>query len=414
MEKIKISGRWALLVIIARLFWPGISLADDSLSLDSVIEWGLPNHPRLQSARGNLDATRGAFWQTVSPEYPVLSVENEQIPRGFGLSDYQQQNIGVSQTIDFPLITYYKGRSSRLSTRAAKIDYDLTAAEIKAEITQAYIDLWNSSRRVILFDSLASTAERLALVARRRQTVGDATTIESDRLVVQSEQIAKDRDRAQLEFKLAGIALGQLIGREISPETRLAEPILPEAEGQQKAYSENSAAVVQQASYLTKAAKMQYNAAKLSWLPQIELRVFKQAITGERFWGGEIGLSVPLWFPFGGRGNLLTARGAFAQAEAERELTRREWNLGIVEAQESYEIAAQRLKSYEEIILPASRRAYSASVRSYEVGELNVTDLLSSFLQERSVGIDYLSAIREAWQWKTRIDVITVKSEINQ
>ena len=414
MGKMKISSCRALLVIFVLGFWPGISLSNDFLSLDSAIDLGLPNHPLLQAARGNLDATRGAFWQAVSPENPVLSVENEQIPRGLGLSDYQQQNIGISQTIDFPLVTYFKGRSSHLSTGAAKISYDLTVAEIKAEITQAYIDLWISSQRITFFDSLASSAERLALVARRRQAVGDATTIESDRLVVQSEQIAKDRDRAQLEFRLAGIVLGQLIDREISPETRLLEPTLPEAETQQKAHSENSAAVVQRASLSAKAARMQYNATKMSWLPQIELRIFKQAITGERFWGGEIGLSVPLWFPFGGRGDLLNARGTFAQAEAERELTRREWNLGFFEAQESYEIATQRLKSYEQIILPASRRAYSASVRSYEVGELNVTDLLSSLLQERSVEIDYLNAIREAWQWKTRFDVITAKSEIDQ
>jgi len=413
MEKIKISGCWALLVIIALVFWPNISLADDVLSLDSAIELGLPIHPRLHAARGNLDATRGAFWEAVSPENPVLSIENEQIPGGLSLSGYQQQNIGISQTIDFPLVTYFRGRSSRLSTRAARVSYDLIGAEIKAEIAQAYINLWISSQRVILFGSLASTAERLALVARRRQAVGDATSIESDRLVVQSEQIAKDRDQAQLESRLAGIALGQLIGREIGPATQLVEPSLPDAESQQKAYSENSAAVVRRASLSAEAARMQHNAAKASWLPQIEFRVFKQVITGERFWGGEIGLSVPLWLPFGGRGNLLTARGTLAQAEAERELTRREWNLGIVEAQESYEIATQRLKSYEEIILPASRRAYNTIVRSYEVGELDVTDLLSSFLQEKSVEIDYLDALWEAWQWKTKFDVITTKSEID-
>jgi cobalt-zinc-cadmium efflux system outer membrane protein len=406
MEKIKSSSYRALLVIIVLSFWPGISFADDFLSLDSAIELGLPNHPRLQAARGNLDGTRGAFWQAVSPENPVLSIENEQIPRGLGLSDYQQQNIGISQTFDFPLVTYFRVRSSRLSTQAASASYHLTAAEIKAEITQAYLSLWLSSRRANLLDSLAATAERLALVGRRRQAVGDVTSIESDRLVVQSEQIAKDRDQAQLEFKLAGIALGQLIGWEIGPETRLVEPVLLGPENPKAGYSESSAAVIQQTSLLTKAAKMQYNAAKLSWLPQIELRVFKQAIAGEHFWGGEIGFSVPLWFPFDGRGNLLAARGTFAQAEAERELTRRKWNLGIVEAQESYEIATQRFKSYKEIILPASRRAYSGSVRAYEVGELSVTDLLSSFLQERSVEIDYLDAIEEAWRWKLTIDVL--------
>ncbi|OGC90436.1 MAG: hypothetical protein A2W25_13575 [candidate division Zixibacteria bacterium RBG_16_53_22] len=414
MEKIIISARRALLVISALAFWPDVSLANDLLSLEKAIELGLPNHPRLQAAKGNLDANRGDFWEAVSPENPVLSVENEQIPKGLGFSHYQQQNIGISQTLDFPLVTYFRGRSANLSTQATRISLDLAKAEVKGEITVAYVDLWISSKRVNLFDSLAVTAERLAYAARRRQAVGDATAIESDRLVVQSEQIARDQEQAHLEFRLAGITLGQLINREIDSETQLIDPIMPKMKTQQEAYSENSVAINQRASLFGKATKMQYHAAKLSWLPQIELRLFKQDITGERFWGGEIGLSVPLWFPFGGRANLLKAKGALAQVEAEQELTRREWNLSITEAQESYEIATRRLRSFEEISLPASRRAYNASVRSYEVGELGVSDLLSSFLQERTVEIDYLSALGEAWRWKTRIEILTAKSEASQ
>jgi outer membrane protein TolC len=379
----------------------------DTLSLQKSINIGIPLHPTVLSAKGELKTAKGSVWQSLSPPSPVVRIQNEWVPKGAGISNYGEQTLGISQTLDFPLVTYFGVKSAHYTKQSAYSAYRVALAQATAEITIAYLEVWLAQRKALIAESLHQTAERLARSAEIKFTVGEGTSIERDRLRAQAEQSSRTLQKVVLDFALAKIQLRQLIGPKLDTSFQVLDPgaidsTIPDILG-----TASSTFIIDGAESALRSVRAQQNVARLSWLPQIEFELFRQRdeLRG-RFWGGAISLSVPLWFTLGGTGNLMSAAGSVEKARANLEQVKRKWNLEWVEAIRSFEIAKFRVKSLEGLGLPASRRAYDASVKTYEVGELGVTDLLASFLEKQTFELEYLDAQRELWWWRTRIDIL--------
>ena len=401
--------RRTMLIITAWLFatWaaPAQLAGADTLSLAQAVERAVKNHPLVRAAEGELRTLHGAFWEVVSPPAPVFRIENEEVPQGGELSRYGLQTVGISQSLDFPLVTYHRARASRESARAAKAAYELALAEAKGEITMAYVGAWTARLRLAIFDSLAHAASALAEAAGKRYAAGDATPVERDRLRALAEQSARQRESARLTLDLAWANLRQAVGSVNGVPFDIADPGLPDPILLDSAAA-SIGARVQQARWTLKAAQARHTASRLSFLPQLEVELFRQRDREQQYWGGAIGLSVPVWHLLGGRGEAMQTSGEVRRAAAELEQTRRRWSLDWIEATRAYEITQNRLRSLEQIGLPASRSAYNASMQAYRVGELGVTDLLATFLETRTAELEYLDAREEVWRWRSRLDVL--------
>src|SRR4030065_1153462 len=109
------SGKaWALLGVSFTniLFLMTGLVSADTLSLQKSINIGIPLHPTVLSAKGELKTARGSVWKSLSPPSPVVRIQNEWVPKGAGISDYGEQTLGISQTLDFPLVTYFVCKSA--------------------------------------------------------------------------------------------------------------------------------------------------------------------------------------------------------------------------------------------------------------------------------------------------------------
>ena len=379
----------------------------DTLSLPGSIRTGVSLHPKVLSAKGELKSARGSVWKSLSPPSPVVRIQNEWVPPGSNISDYGEHTLGIAQSLDFPLVTYLGVKSARHTKQAAYSAYQSAIAEASAEITMAYVEVWIAQRKVVIAESLQRAAARLAGSAEQRYAVGEGTSIERDRLKVQAEQSGRGLQKGVLEATLAKLRLGQLIDRDDDTDFQVSDPGGVDTTTANVSVTGSSSWLVQGAESALRAARAEQSAARLSWLPQIELELFRQKDKIEgRFWGGAIGFTLPLWFTLTGPGNLMSAAGSVEKAKADLEQARRRWHLDWMEATQSFEIAKSRMRSLEQIGLPSSGRAYSASIMAYEVGELGVTDLLASFSEKQAVELDYLDAQREFWWWRTRIDVL--------
>src|SRR4030067_3690771 len=73
----------------------------DTLSLQKSINIGIPLHPTVLSAKGELKTAKGSVWKSLSPPSQVVRIRNEWVPKGAGISDYGEQTLGISQTLDF-------------------------------------------------------------------------------------------------------------------------------------------------------------------------------------------------------------------------------------------------------------------------------------------------------------------------
>ncbi len=394
-------------VILSCVIFGQSSLLADTLSLKQVIELGLPLHPAVRAASGDLRVAKGNFWERISPTSPLFRIENEEVPRSASLSEYGRQTISLSQSFEFPFLTYYRGRAAHQTVQSARVNYELVRAEAKGEITMAYIDAWLLQKLESIADSLAQATKFLAETAEKRYTAGAATAIERDRLRARAEQFARKREVAELDFNLSLTELALLIGKKTDTHLDLTGPGLVDPNLPDLRMTPAASAQVQRSQFALKAARAEQGASRLSWLPQIELELFRQEDRSQRFWGGAIQLSLPVWFELSGTGNLKKTSGVVERAKAEVEQAQRQWQIDWLRTSRSFENAKRRFRSLEEIGLPAARRAYNAALRSYEVGKLGVTDLLATFLETQEAEREYLEVQREIWQWRTQIEVLS-------
>jgi len=201
----------------------GFGLAD-TLSLQKSISMGVLTHPAVLSARGELKAASGSVWKSFSPPSPVLRVENAWDPRGSNISDYGEQTIGISQSLDFPLLTYFGVKSAHYARQSASSVYHIALAQTSAEITIAYLDIWLAQQKVSIAESLHQAIERLATGAKLKYDVGEGTSIERDRLKAQAEQSNRSLQKTTLELTLAKLQLAQLIGRHDDTSFQVSDP----------------------------------------------------------------------------------------------------------------------------------------------------------------------------------------------
>ncbi|MDI6809111.1 MAG: TolC family protein [Candidatus Eisenbacteria bacterium] len=399
--------RFVSAVLLLSALMPLRSSMGDTLTIDTAVSLGLGKHPDFRFARGGLNVARGDFWRTVSPASPIASIENEQVPRGLGISNYGEQRIGIGQSLEFPVVTIFRARAMALAAQSAESNTELAKAASRSEIRMTFVRAWLSGLRAVAADSLANAAELLARSGEKREAVGEITSLEKDRLTVQKEQFAREHAAAQLRLRVAVTQLEQLIGTQLEPGIVLAKPALEELANPENADLEDESAFVKRAVLLGESSRSWLTAEKLAWLPRIEVRIFRQLASNEKFWGGELGFSLPVWYMLGERGDIQKARGESEKALASSESARREWATRWTEASLSLDAALNTLGNFEGSALPVSRRALRAAIRSYEVGEVGITDLLSSFIQEQGVELGYLDAIENAWHWRTQLDILT-------
>ena len=401
--------RITYLVSIAVLCFTLIPLQSsvgDTLTMDGAVSLGLERHPGIQSALGELDMARGDLLRIVSPESPVVTIENEHVPRRSSISHYGEQTMGIGQSLEFPVVTVFRARSAVRAVQSAKANVELAEATFRGEIRMAFVLAWLFDREAAITDSLAGTAGLLARNAVKKETAGIITSLERDRLAVQAQQSAREHDSARLRHRAAVARLEQLIGTRLEPGTVLARPELGKRSDPEYAGVEGKASLVRRAALSAESAESWLVAEKLAWLPRIEVKVFRQLTPDESFWGGELGFTLPVWYLLGERGDIQKARGQAERASADRESARREWKTRWTEASLSLGVALKTVSDFEEMTLPVSRRTLQAAIRSYEVGEIGITDLLSSFIQERTVELEYLKVVENAWHWRTQLDIL--------
>jgi outer membrane protein len=206
--------------------------AAPQLTLKDAAALALKNHPQVQAAQLNYQASQQAVTEARSAYYPAIggdltgSQGNPQARIGAGdmsaprLFDRFAQGISISQLITDSGRTRNLVASSKLQAQASSQTYQATRYDVLLRVNQAYFD--------------ALRAQSLVEVAQQ--------TVAARQLVVdQVSTLAQNKLRSQLDVSFAGVSLAQakllLIRTEDTVQQSLAE--LTEALGdeQQQTYT---------------------------------------------------------------------------------------------------------------------------------------------------------------------------------
>ena len=150
---------------------------------------------RQLTAAQKQDAATGKYMAN-----PTIEMEKMWGAAGAG----QNTELAVVQTIDFPTVYGSRNRIAKLKSTLYESQWASQRQLLLLQAKQLCIEIVYLYRQRDLLDERLSNAERLSEAYRRKMETGDATSLEANKIAVESLSARTDADlrRAELQAKI--------------------------------------------------------------------------------------------------------------------------------------------------------------------------------------------------------------------
>ncbi len=349
------------------------------LSLRNAKEIALKNNPEYQIQLKRIDLQKGWYWSDLMPESPEIGMEVEEVPMNLPYSSYGERKLFISQAFDFPTNYLFRHKMNQAKIQQERAILEEFQRELFFQVEQAYWSFVLRNELLALAQKNLELSQDFFHKSQRSYELG-----ETDRLTMLKAKVnlgaAQQRLIAvQKDLEAGSSHLRQLLGlktNKVLAIDSLSDRIdLVSTEKLKSGLASHPALKSAELSKqsLANANRLAYS----SFLPQISLSYFKQKINHDDFWGGEVSLSIPLWF--------MKQKGLIQQAIAERRIAdyfyfaeQLRLNRELDQAIAQYEKAANEMKLYQTDLLHEAEEVFRIAQQSYAVGEIGYLDFIDS------------------------------------
>lgn len=393
---------YLLIVFIFILIFPTQSFAQ-KLTLERAIEEAVTRNPDLLKAEQEVGAAKAGFWEGVSPEYPEFFIEYEGIPeKSHSLSDYEEKKFGLTQGLDFPLAYFFKGQWHHFEKKRMEAEFLLLRNNLVSEVKKGFYRVILLDRQTELYEEIARITRQNFQKARVRVLAGESSPYDTLKVKVDLAEVENRVLVMKRVLEVARSELGLFLGRERGEPVDVVGDLsfLPVSLNQD---SLCELALANHPSLMKAWAEVGQKSAKrrLSWtglMPGIHLRYFRQEFPSEpspRAWGGEIGVSVPLWFFLKGQGMIRSASSELKAARWRVESERREVLLEVDQAFSRLIVAEKQVQNYRENTLREVEELVRIATRSYEEGEVGYLEVAEAMRSLNRIQVGYAETLFE-------------------
>lgn len=380
-------------VLLAQLI-PVYTYAAEPLTLEQALVLSLSASPDLRSAAQNVAIAEGARVQAGLLPNPELSLLREGMSSTSGRTDTYQ----LTQPIE---LGGKRGARIKLADQEqtlARGDVNVAAAELRANVTAAYLDALTAQEHVALARESLSLAGKASSAASRRVAAGKISPLEQTRSKVAEAGARLELSQALAEAALARRRLAAYWGS-LQPEERplaapdinlTAIPSLPELQARLDASPQ-----VQRARMQVARDEAQANLAQADRVPDVALTLGKKKDSLTNVSQTVVGLSVPLPLFNRNQGNLLSALRRVDKAKTDAEVEYLKASQALADAHQRALVSQEQIDSMRQEILPAAQSAFDASVTGFELGKFGFIDVLDAqrtLFQSRAAYLGALSA----------------------
>ncbi|MDP8285576.1 MAG: TolC family protein, partial [Candidatus Electryonea clarkiae] len=314
-------------------------------------------HPAVKVARANYKQALGQRLIDLSPEPASLALEYEGVPGGEAIDAHEERRLSLSQEIAFPLKYSWRARVAGIAVDEARIDALIQLLELELEVRNSYTQAWMIDRELKILEENADAAENYAHQLKRLVELGETAPLEERRARVEALQATTNRDAVREERfavlgKFRSLTGIDTTGIVLSPPIVFSQSDLFRSESK---FNVDKSYELKSAQLQSTQADIETRAAVFNWLPDLELSYFQQNVPSETdpdFWGVELGISLPAWFWLSGRGEILAAKANQRAAQGNLENLNLQQQTATVELIQSQRALWDKLKLYEEQILP--------------------------------------------------------------
>lgn len=366
----------------------------EALTLEQAVALTLSASPQLRSAAHTVAIAEGARLQAGLRPNPELSLLREGASAASGRTDTYQ----LSQPIELGDKRGARIRLAEHEQALARGEVGVTAAEVRASVTAAYLDALTAQEHVDLARESLSLAAKATNAAGRRVAAGKISPLEQTRSSVAEAGARLELSQAQADAALARRRLAACWGSTepeqrplVTPDLNLAAiPPLPALQARLEASPQMQRARLQVAREAAQVAL-----AKADRVPDVTLTLGRKTDSLSNASQTVVGVSMPLPLFNRNQGNLLSAlrRADKARTDAEVEYLRA--TQALADAHQRATVAQEQLDSMRQEILPAAQSAFNAAVTGFELGKFGFIDVLDAqrtLFQSRAQYLAALSA----------------------
>ncbi|MCS6989334.1 MAG: TolC family protein [Chloroherpetonaceae bacterium] len=362
------------------------TLLAQSLSKQAAIERALERNLALKRQRSLWESAEARALMTLSPEKPVVSYYTEEMLN----SPTETQIVRrwqISQGFEFPLTTYYRARSQAKLAASLESETAELRNEIVASVRIAYASALVAESMLRLAEENRAVSQRFYEMSKRLSDVGEASELQVLRAKAELSRAENALADAHATFAEAKQRLALLMGNPADTAFRLSDslrgafPVFDFAMLYRAALESRPLLKAMQARL--ESAELARSAAYLALLPSFRLTIFQQRFAPaenpfQNFYGGEISLSVPLWFWLEGRGEIEEKSALLRAQEHETRLAIQQLETELRNAFVRYESAKTQAQRAETEERAAAERAFRAAERLLQTGNIGYIEFLEA------------------------------------
>lgn len=393
----------ALSKFLLLAFITGISLHSKAqlLTIQDAIEQATKNNAQINQMRSQLQQKQAEWRTQTGISAPEISYMKEGI-NNKAADPFQEKRWTVSQSVDFPLTTAYRIKAIKGEEKAMEFSIQEEERKVKSEVKSRYIEVIYALHLQKLRDQQLKLATEMYNAVFTQFETGMGNGMDLTKAELQVAEANNDIDDARRLLHMSRYSLFKLMG--LPPENqKYAIEFMDTLRSNNVEVSQITALSVlsDQPSY--KSAEKELDAAgyylkeaRSNILPDIRFNLYKQDYgTGYNFNGFELGLSIPIWYPFEQKGKIKMNLAREEEIQWKQKEIRSGVKEQIEHAWHSYEASRSTIKRYDETIRSKAQKLQSLTLNAYRLGEVDLLNLIQAQQIYLNSQQRYLSALRD-------------------
>jgi cobalt-zinc-cadmium efflux system outer membrane protein len=371
-----------------------------SITLEQAIASALANHPDLTVAQREIAAVEGQVLQSQVRPNPELS---------YGLEDVQRDRRSQSVQLNMPIERGGK-RMARMAAATgglavAVADLEVRRAEIRAEVTEAFLTLAVAQLRDQLAQDSIALAKRATDAVSKRMTAGKVSPVELTKAQiaeanVQLEwvqaQTALQQAKTQLRLLMGGVdggSTGDAVDVQVDTSALYASPFFASDAISNITKIDIAAIEAQLDTHLAQAPLVQRALREID-RRQAVVQVERSKQTADATWSVGIkrsstpnelqrdqlllGVAIPLRVFDQNRGNLQEALRREDKARDEVAALTLQLRRVVLDAYARLSAAQREMTVLQHTIMPNAKQAYEAATQGFVYGKFSFLEVLDA------------------------------------
>ncbi len=399
LKWIRIRFFFGILVLV--LFARVLRGQDTVLTISGAVESAYNRNTSLQQMRAVLKQEQQNWRTETGIEAPEINYFRDGIQTG-PEDLFDEQRIAISQKIDFPLTILYRLKAAEQAVLSLEYQVSALEREIKSEVKSQYVEVLYALYLQRSRKEQLEIATDLYNAVYTRFEIGMATGVDLTNAELQLEQAKNDLDESEWVLHKARYGLFYSMGLPVEEQKysiEFSDTLRADDIGGSQIHSlelQDEQPEYRAVEHELNAALYDLREAKSNILPDIRLTLYKQDFgEGYNYRGFEVGLSIPLWYPLEQKGRINKAEARKDELGWKQDEVRLTMKKQIEYAWHNYSVSRSIIKRYDETMKDKAANLRSMALRAYQLGEIDLLNLLNA--QQTYINSEqrYLNALRD-------------------